>query len=72
MRGPWLHRLELDSQHLAPTHRQLGDLYREKGDMDAARQHYARFIDLWEGSDPELQSQVHEVRRRMVALEGDS
>jgi hypothetical protein len=39
-----------------------GRSYEALGDTTAARQYYERFIELWNGADPELQPLVVEAR----------
>ncbi|HSB53583.1 MAG TPA: protein kinase, partial [Gemmatimonadales bacterium] len=39
----------------ARSHERLAELYESKGDLPKASEHYARFIELWEHADPELQ-----------------
>jgi tRNA A-37 threonylcarbamoyl transferase component Bud32/tetratricopeptide (TPR) repeat protein len=53
---------------LAMVSRRLGELYEAKGDLAKAAEHYARFIELWEKADPELQPTVREARARLAAI----
>jgi serine/threonine protein kinase/tetratricopeptide (TPR) repeat protein len=43
-------------------------LQERLGHRAAARHHYARFIELYQDADPDLQPQVTQARRRMAAL----
>ncbi len=65
---PWNYRLWYDARYLASTHERLGQLYDEKGDMDNAALHYARFVELWEDADPELQPRVAAARARLETI----
>ena len=50
--------------------RRLGELYEKKGDRAKAAEYYGRFVELWKNADPELQSQVSEIRARQARLRG--
>jgi tetratricopeptide (TPR) repeat protein len=50
------------------THQRLGELYESKGELQKAADNYARFIELWEKADPDLQPQVKEARSRLAAI----
>lgn len=52
----------------ARTRQRLGELYESKGDLKKAGEHYARFIELWEKADPELQPAVKDARARLAAI----
>jgi hypothetical protein len=58
---------------LAPTRRRrpvllaLGFLVLARGERQKAREHYARFLELWRDCDPELRPLVEEARRRMAS-----
>ena len=68
LEGPWLHRMDIDAIWLPRTHERLGQLYEARGDAEAARRHYQRFIELWADADPSLQPRVQAARDRMAAL----
>jgi eukaryotic-like serine/threonine-protein kinase len=55
---------------LAAVHERLGELYEQKGDNARAAQHYAAFTALWKDAEPELQSRIAAVRKRLQALAG--
>lgn len=59
---------DLDQQWLAPIHKRLGELYESAGDIDRAIANYARFVNQWRDAEPELQSQVQDVNRRLERL----
>jgi len=65
---PGLFRLFEEAATLAATYKRLGELYEERGDVVKARDYYGRFVDLWQGADPELQPVVRDVRQRLVKL----
>ncbi|HWA16625.1 MAG TPA: hypothetical protein VG817_09335, partial [Gemmatimonadales bacterium] len=50
------------------TYQRLGELYESKGDLSKAAENYARFIELWEKADPDLQPEVKEARARLAAI----
>ena len=50
------------------SHLRLGALYEAQGNLTKAADHYARFVELWENADAELQPMVQEARRRLAAL----
>ncbi len=68
MRLAWVLRLGNDATQLAPAHKRLGELYEQRGERERARQHYARFVELWSECDPELRSAVIEVRQKLQNL----
>lgn len=58
-----------DALELAHSYRRLGELYEERGDVNAAVQWYERFIALWAGSDtPALLASVRTIRGRVDKL----
>ncbi|HWA16576.1 MAG TPA: hypothetical protein VG817_09085 [Gemmatimonadales bacterium] len=48
----------------------LAELYESRGNLVKAGEQYARFIELWEHADPELQPAVREARERLAAIKG--
>jgi len=50
----------------APAHLRLAEIYERQGERQKAREHYARFAELWKDADPELQPLVEDARRRMA------
>ena len=64
-RGRWT---DGDAKHLAGAYKRLGELYEAKGDRQKAASYYAKFVDLWKNSDPELQPKVAEVKKRLARL----
>jgi len=67
----WLYRIRQDSEWLASTYERLGDLYEQRADTTGALRYYAKLIDLWRDSDPELQPRVEAARRAIEALSTD-
>jgi tetratricopeptide (TPR) repeat protein len=59
---------EADPTHVAGTHKRLGELYEQSGDVAKALEHFERFVELWQDADSELQPRVEEVRRRIARL----
>ena len=49
----------------------LAELYEAKGDKAQALEYYGRFVGLWKDADPELQSRVTEIKRRIARLAGE-
>ncbi len=60
-----------DKLYLAPSHLRRAQIYERLGERESAARHYARFIELWEGADPELQPQVAAARRALDALSAE-
>ncbi|HEX6316833.1 MAG TPA: protein kinase [Gemmatimonadaceae bacterium] len=54
--------------YLAGTYKRLGELYEQRGNAAKAIEYYNRFVALWKNADPELQSKVADVRRRLALL----
>jgi tetratricopeptide (TPR) repeat protein len=46
----------------------LAELHDDLGNAEQAAEYYARFVELWEDADPELQPRVEAARRRLAAL----
>ncbi|MDB4874456.1 MAG: protein kinase [Gemmatimonadetes bacterium] len=66
---PYWNRLaEADALGLAGSHKRLGELYEAKGDATRAIPHYEKFVELWKNADPELQTHVADVKRRLTRL----
>ena len=57
--------------HTAVAHSRLGELYAQRGDVEQAKEHLGRFIELWRDADPVLQPRVAEARRRLSELTGE-
>ncbi|HET7233643.1 MAG TPA: BTAD domain-containing putative transcriptional regulator [Longimicrobium sp.] len=53
---------------LAPAHLARAELCEQLGRRGEAADHYARFVALWNGADPELQPLVARARERLAAL----
>ncbi|HZI22811.1 MAG TPA: tetratricopeptide repeat protein, partial [Gemmatimonadales bacterium] len=68
---PGLLRLYDEAFTLGATYRSLGELYEQRGQADKARDYYGRFVDLWNGADPELQPLVRDVRARIARLSAE-
>ena len=64
----WHSRLFWDDDTLAPTLERLGYLYDEAGDSEQAAVYYARFVELWDEADPELQPRVEAARVRLAEI----
>lgn len=62
------YRLFWDANNLGPTLERLGQLHDETGDTENAAVYYARFVDLWEDADPELQPRVEAARARLAEI----
>ncbi len=50
----------------APAHLRMAQIYERQGERQKAREHYARFAELWKESDPEFRPLVADARRRMA------
>jgi hypothetical protein len=40
----------------------------ERGDLEKAARYYAKFVELWENADPELQPRVEAARDRLQEI----
>jgi tetratricopeptide (TPR) repeat protein len=60
-----------DAGHLAHPYVRAGELYEQRGERERAIDYYQRLVDLWQNADPDLQSRVEEVRKRMARLAGE-
>jgi tetratricopeptide (TPR) repeat protein len=65
---PFNFRFWEDVVMLARTHERLGQLYDERGDLENAALHYARFVELWAEADPELQPRVQVATARLEEI----
>jgi tetratricopeptide (TPR) repeat protein len=65
---PSLDRLYMDQFVIGPLHERLGILYERLGNRDQAARHFARFLELWDGADQELQPRVAAARQALVRL----
>jgi eukaryotic-like serine/threonine-protein kinase len=54
--------------YLAPAHLRRAQIHERRGELERAREHYRRFVDLWNDADPELQPEVNRARLAMVRL----
>ena len=68
LEGKGLDRLVFESTNLAVALQRLAALEEAAGRTERARLLYARFIELWEDADPDLQPQVDAARRRLQTL----
>ena len=59
---------EADAVALPDVLQHLAQLYDEAGDTEAAARTYARFVELWQDADPELQPRVRAARERLEAI----
>lgn len=62
---PAAFRIFGDRNVLGPTYESLGQLYDERGDWEKAAEYYARFVELWQEADPELQPRVEAAQERL-------
>ncbi len=60
-----------DFVFLAHSHLRRAEIYERLGDLDGARRHYARFVELWADPDPELRSSVERAQERLASLSPD-
>lgn len=56
---------------LAEAHERLADLYADRNDLDNARRHAARFIELWQDADADLQPRVLAKQDLLARLSAD-
>jgi tetratricopeptide (TPR) repeat protein len=58
-------RLWFDAHYLANILERLGQLYDERGDQEKAAEYHAKFVELWQEADPELQPRVQAAQQRL-------
>ncbi|MEX2153691.1 MAG: serine/threonine-protein kinase [Gemmatimonadaceae bacterium] len=73
LNAPFIFRLwgqdgTVDIWYRAATHKRLGELYEQRGEVSKALDQYERFVVLWKDADAELQPKVADVRRRLARL----
>jgi tetratricopeptide (TPR) repeat protein len=56
------------STWVALSHKRLGELYENKGNVAQAATHYEKFVELWKNADADMQPRVAEVKRRLQKL----
>jgi DNA-binding SARP family transcriptional activator/TolB-like protein len=54
-----------DPHYLAPSHLRRAEIYERRGEHAQAAEHYRRFVELWQDTDPELQPLVEQARGRL-------
>jgi tetratricopeptide (TPR) repeat protein len=59
-----------DAEGLGHALLRLAALYEDAGDLEAAARNYARFVELWQDADPELQPRVTDARARLQRIVG--
>jgi tetratricopeptide (TPR) repeat protein len=69
---PWMLRLDDDAVALPRAYERLGDLYEQRGDTAKAIYYYAKFAELWQDADPELQPRVEAARWAITVLAPDT
>ena len=69
----WMGPTHMDyvAPYEAVSHLLRAEIYGRLGDLDQARYHYGRFVDLWKDADPEMQPRVEAARRALEALSTD-
>ncbi len=63
--------LRYEAWSLGSTYKRLGELYEARGDREKSLEYYAKFVELWNDADPELQPLVEDVRGRIALLAGE-
>jgi len=69
---PDFFRYQADAFHLGPVLERLAGLHDDRGARGAAASYYARFVELWQDADPELQPRVDAARRRLQRLAAEA
>jgi len=57
-----------EARVLGPTLRRMGELYEAKGDREAAKEYYGKFVALWHDADSDFQPAVQDVKARLAKL----
>jgi tetratricopeptide (TPR) repeat protein len=52
----------------APSHFRQAQIHGRLGNRDQAARHYAQFLKLWSGADPEFQPLLDSARRQLAGL----
>jgi tetratricopeptide (TPR) repeat protein len=69
---PWFASLATlsvpESPFRAPAHLRQAEIHERLGNRSEAARHYARFVELWRESDPELQPLVNAARQHQATL----
>jgi eukaryotic-like serine/threonine-protein kinase len=73
LNAPFVFRLwgaggSVDSWYRAGTHKRLGELYEQQGDVAKAIEQYEKFVAFWKDADADLQPKIADVRRRIARL----
>jgi tetratricopeptide (TPR) repeat protein len=55
--------------YLPAKHLKLGELYESVGNVERAKDHYRRFVELWQNCDEELKPLVADVEARIARLD---
>ncbi len=55
--------------YLAPSHLRRGAIYERLGQVERAKEHYRRVVELWSDADTELRPLVAQAEARLQALE---
>ncbi len=58
----------MDLAYAAPAHMRQGEIFERAGNVERARFHYGRFINLWKDADPEFQPLVARAESAMARL----
>jgi tetratricopeptide (TPR) repeat protein len=61
-----------DLHYLAPSHLHRAEIHERRGERERAREHYRRFVELWQDADPELQPLVANAERKLAQLRGNT
>jgi len=64
----WHIRHILDPFGLGSVYESLGRLHDEEGEPEQAAIYYARFVELWENADPDLQPRVRAAQARLEEI----
>jgi len=64
----WHTRHILDPFGLGSVYESLGRLHDEEGEPEQAAIYYARFVELWENADPDLQPRVRAAQARLEEI----
>ena len=56
-----------DLMYLAPSHYQRGLMYEDR-DPEKAAEHFALFLEMWQGADSQFDTMIKDARERLERI----